>query len=154
MGIEIIKISNFERSIFLYNNQDLCNIIMPYKNYEDKLKRSREYGKEYYQRKKDDPEFKADRARRHREYVEKIREMIFDVYGDICTCCGETEKIFLTIDHINNDGAEDYKKHGNYKVYKRIIKEADHTKYQILCYNCNRGRYMNGGICPHKKGGG
>jgi hypothetical protein len=22
--------------------------------------------------------------------------------------------------------------------------------YRVLCFNCNRGRYLNGGVCPHE----
>ena len=31
---------------------------------------------------------------------------VLDHYGRACSCCGETEPAFLTIDHVNNDGAE------------------------------------------------
>ncbi len=68
-----------------------------------------------------------------------------------CNCCGERCIYFLTMDHINNDGAE----------HRRKIPAARHTVkwlkankfpegFQVLCYNCNlgKGKY---GICPHMK---
>lgn len=37
------------------------------------------------------------------------KQKTFNHYGNKCKCCGETNHIFLSIDHINNDGA-DYRK--------------------------------------------
>jgi len=80
-----------------------------------------------------------------------------------CTCCGVKGIEFLTVDHIIPK-----KKMGKYKTLKRLgFKEkmkADQIvgwllrnlnkkfvlKYfQILCWNCNRGKFLEG-ICPHK----
>ncbi len=39
------------------------------------------------------------------DYVRKIVSATFNHYGGyVCACCGITEPIFLTLDHINNDG--------------------------------------------------
>src|SRR5689334_14898203 len=49
-----------------------------------------------------------DRYERGKEYSKnyknKLRDMVFEAYGDSCVCCGETNPLFLTLDHINNDG--------------------------------------------------
>lgn len=69
-----------------------------------------------------------------------------------CACCGESHIEFLTIDHINNDGAEHKNKLGHkyrgsilQNIFSKGFKASD---YQILCLNCNTslGGY---GYCPH-----
>jgi hypothetical protein len=74
----------------------------------------------------------------------------------ICSCCGETETRFLTLDHINNDG----KKHreslnttAGHIFYRHLVKLGfpKDVPLAVLCYNCNCGRQANGGICPHKE---
>lgn len=84
-----------------------------------------------------------------RKYLKNLLDNLHQVYGDKCVCCGESERIFLTLDHIDGGGSADYKK-GRVTALRRIIKERDPTKYRILCWNCNMGRQRNGGICPHQ----
>jgi hypothetical protein len=73
-------------------------------------------------------------------------------YGGKCSCCGEKEKRFLQVDHINSDGGPERAAGiatGNlYRRLKRLGFPRD--RYQLLCANCNHGRYLNGGVCPHK----
>lgn len=40
------------------------------------------------------------------------KQAVFDHYGAVCACCGEDEPAFLSIDHIDNDGAEHRRTHG------------------------------------------
>ena len=87
----------------------------------------------------------------------KIKVLVFEHYGNECACCGEDEFIFLSIDHINNDPSAD-KTSGGHRVggdtlYRRLIRKGFPEGYQLLCYNCNFGKYYNGGICPHNLGG-
>ena len=36
------------------------------------------------------------------------KEQVYEAYGGYkCACCGETEPMFLSIDHIDNNGAEE-----------------------------------------------
>jgi hypothetical protein len=75
----------------------------------------------------------------------------FAHYGARCACCGETNRGFLTIDHINNDGARLRKIHGSgLSFYRWIIKSNYPDFFQVLCYNGNFGRQRNGGHCPHR----
>lgn len=83
---------------------------------------------------------------------------MFAAFGARCACCGETEKIFLTLDHIKNDGASHrIKLYGRrvgstYALYRAIKREGfPKDRYQILCMNCNFGKQRNGGICPHQQ---
>jgi hypothetical protein len=78
-------------------------------------------------------------------------------YGGFrCACCGETEKTFLTLDHIGNDGASWRKRilggrlRAGYATYAWIYKNGFPEGFQVLCMNCNFGKRMNGGICPHQ----
>lgn len=91
---------------------------------------------------------------RCKTYKQTIKNAAFNAYGGyICVCCGETEPLFLTIDHINNDGATMRKKHhgtSSWSLHKWLSKNNYPSGYQILCWNCNCGKYKNGGICPHE----
>jgi len=78
------------------------------------------------------------------------RKKLLEIYGDKCACCGEDNPLFLTLDHINNDGAKHKKRVGRNNIWRDVIKHPDKTKYQTLCFNCNCGRQRNDGICPHK----
>lgn len=91
----------------------------------------------------------------------KYLNLIYQHYGSVCRCCGVTEKAFLTLDHMNNDGAEqrraltgkNFGSGSNWRFYmvRKAMKTGEWpTDLQILCYNCNSGRARNGGICPHQ----
>lgn len=89
-----------------------------------------------------------------RGYDLSVKMKIIEAYGGKCVCCGENILEFLTIDHINNDGAADRKdnKHGSGgKLYRWLIKNGfPKENYQILCYNCNCAKGFFG-YCPHNK---
>jgi hypothetical protein len=80
-----------------------------------------------------------------------LKKKIINGYGDKCACCGENNLLFLTIDHINCDGAEERKSEGynQDKFYNSLIDNNFPNQYQLLCYNCNlcRGFY---GKCYHQ----
>lgn len=87
-----------------------------------------------------------------------IRDEVFSAYGGYrCACCGEEEKKFLTIDHVNNDGAKHRKElgtligRGGTAFQSWLRKNEFPPGFQVLCYNCNCGKARNGGICPHHK---
>ena len=66
------------------------------------------------------------------------RKSILDALGNRCVCCGETEEIYLEIDHVFNDGSKD-----KAPSLKKIKENKE--RYQILCCNCNRAKHKNGG---------
>src|SRR5690242_9253252 len=37
---------------------------------------------------------------------QRLKAAVIEAYGGKCECCGETEPLFLTIDHINGNGGE------------------------------------------------
>ena len=70
-----------------------------------------------------------------------------------CACCGETEIKFLSIDHMNNDGAEHKRKinkKGGSSFYCWLRKNGFPKGYQILCFNCNSAKFYFG-KCPHQE---
>lgn len=96
---------------------------------------------------KDPEKQRLIRARHYRKW----QDIVFNHYGNGCACCGEDEKTFLSIDHVNNDGADHRKEVGIGVVFYRWIAMNDFPKdLQLLCCNCNLGKHRNGGICPHK----
>lgn len=68
--------------------------------------------------------------------------------GPVCSCCGESNQLFLTIDHVHNDGKEHRRNTRDVRAAMMdAIKRPE--RYTVLCFNCNCGRARNGGICPH-----
>lgn len=124
-----------------YNDTSLCKLCV--------LKRSRKYDTEeitknyrtLLQRRKEG---------KSRQLI--LRQKLIEGYGRKCQCCGEVDYMFLTIDHINNDGTEERKSFKNdmNKFYRYLINNNfPKDNYQLLCYNCNccRGFY---GKCYHQ----
>ncbi len=69
--------------------------------------------------------------------------------GSKCVCCMESEICFLAIDHINGGGHEHRKVNKIGSLYQWLHRNKYPDGYRVLCHNCNHGRYINGGICPH-----
>lgn len=143
----------------------------PYKNKEDKLTNDRKR----YQRKKTTIKKKIReyyhknrkriRKRRHelfiknrgevneaaRRYYWKLRTEMIRAYGGECVCCGESESLFLELDHIKNDGWKRKDKSAG-TLYRQVRREGfPKDKFQLLCANCNQGKRRNQGLCPHQK---
>lgn len=97
--------------------------------------------------------FSKNNTEKHKQYTLLVKHQVIEKYGGECKCCGEKEILFLTIDHINNDGklerAENHK--SSYGLYLKLRREEIREDLQILCFNCNLGKSMNGGVCPHVK---
>lgn len=99
---------------------------------------------------------KCDRCRAGFRRVEQRKQrrkklQTLEMYGGECACCGEKNPWFLTIDHINRDGAEERRQIGKGRVpsYSTYLKEK-RDDLQVLCFNCNCAREHNQGVCPHK----
>lgn len=84
----------------------------------------------------------------------ELRTQVYERYGLKCGCCGESEPLFLTIDHVENDGKTMRKVHGvGAYFYRWLLKHRPTKGYQVLCMNCNFGKARNGGKCPHHNEG-
>ena len=138
---------------------------MPFRSVEDR----KEYMKRYMQlphakeanKKRSlnnyykDKESWKERVKRRKK---EIRQIVMKHYGGKCKCCGESKDEFLTIDHINGDGAEHKRKIGlkrcGNRFYQWIVKNNFPSDLRILCWNCNCSLGFRG-YCPHgniKKG--
>ena len=88
-------------------------------------------------------------ARRNVTKTALDKKRFLEMYGGKCACCAEANPMFLTADHINRDGALERRQPGRKRGYAHYIREL-RSDIQILCFNCNCGREINKGICPHK----
>jgi hypothetical protein len=84
----------------------------------------------------------------------EVRDEVYRAYGGYCcACCGETEPTFLSIDHVNNDGAE-HKRRENLvtgeQLYRWLRRNGFPNGFQVLCMNCQWGKRNNNGVCPHQ----
>ena len=86
-------------------------------------------------------------------YLRKLRKEVIEHYGGKCSCCGENNHAFLTIDHINGKGNIHRRKlfgkniAGN-TFYKWLRVNKFPEGFQVLCYNCNMAK-AHLGVCPH-----
>lgn len=98
------------------------------------------------------PEKYVDYNKKRKIQRREKKIFVINKYGGKCSCCGEKEIIFLSVDHKDNDGAIHRKSIGGSSyIYDWIIRNNFPSSIQVLCHNCNQGKYINGGICPHKK---
>jgi hypothetical protein len=100
-------------------------------------------------------EWRANNRERALEAQRRVnaerKKRVYEAYGGMkCACCGETTEAFLSIDHINNDGAEHRRTVNRRNFYKWLEENGFPPGYQVLCMNCNFGKARNGGVCPHK----
>jgi len=147
--------------------------------YLKNMERIRQYQSQYYLRNKErlrqyDQQYYSENKAKINQYQEQYRhhhperkirqrlmqkakrkatyEQLLQIYGNKCACCGESNRLFLTLDHINGGGYAERKALKNYpfRCVGKATREPDRSKYQILCFNCNCGKNRNNGICPHK----
>ena len=112
----------------------------------------RSISKGYRARHKDEPAYIERRDRQSKESYIRLRDKIFNAYGNKCACCGETERDFFEIDHVHGGGKQHFNSHTSpIGVYREIVRAGYPTDYRILCANCNRGRQRNGDVCPHER---
>lgn len=81
---------------------------------------------------------------------DRLYDLFFDHYGYQCTCCGESRRDFLTIEHLNGGGSAHRKRSpGGADRIIREIRDAGWPKeYTTLCMNCNFAKWRKG-VCPH-----
>jgi hypothetical protein len=97
---------------------------------------------------------KAQYAKSSKEYNLRLKALVYEAYGNACACCGETEEVFLGVDHIAGDGAEHRKTVKPGVALYRVIRNENFPKdkYQLLCRNCNWSKGPGAdGKCIHQK---
>lgn len=132
----------------------------------------KQYWKDYYQRNRDRLIQKAEQWNKenygkHREIgrrsEQKHKDMAYASYGGYkCQCCGETERSFLVLDHVNDDGAKNRRAeinskgnwtkvgpHSGAKLYRWLRNNNYPPYFQVLCSNCNLSKARYKGVCIH-----
>lgn len=66
-----------------------------------------------------------------------------------CSCCGTTVPAFLALDHVNGGGHRQRKEIGGGQWWRWLRNNGYPPGFRVLCHNCNMGRQINGGVCPH-----
>ena len=92
-------------------------------------------------------------ARQNKKKASAMRRAAVAAYGGRCACCGEDTFEFLTIDHVNNDGAAHRRQvgiKGSTATYY-WLRDNGYPKdgFQLLCMNCNCAKQWSG-ECPHQ----
>jgi len=92
----------------------------------------------------------------------RLMEECFMRFGEECLCCGESEPVFLTLDHVQNDGAAKKRElsaksssrhaHRHVSTYSIVLDLKRRgwplEEIQVLCMNCNLAKRRLG-FCPH-----
>jgi hypothetical protein len=113
------------------------------------VEHDRAYRREWQGRNKDKVADYRQRA------AEKLKAEVLGHYAEggkvECVCCGENILLLLTLDHIEEDGAEhrlEMPCRGRH-MYRWLQKEGYPPGLQIMCFNCNQGKFRRG-VCPHQ----
>lgn len=130
-------------------------LIKSKKYYEEQRKRSHDWYYANIKRRRlymDENKNKINDDQKKRRLKRRVIVLIH--YGGNppkCVCCGETLIEFLTIDHINNNGAKhrDIIGKSGHALYDWLIKNNFPEGYQVMCWNCNWAKSHGG--CPHQK---
>jgi len=80
---------------------------------------------------------KLDRDRTKKKAQAK-KEQIIAHYGGVCAWpeCGVKDLDMLSLDHVNDDGAEDRKQFGlGTRFYRYVVKQGFPDRYRVLCMN-------------------
>jgi ssDNA-binding Zn-finger/Zn-ribbon topoisomerase 1 len=94
------------------------------------------------------PTYRADHPEYFREYDQKRHKAAklaaFEKLGGaFCRGCGETELEFLTLGHLNGDGAKDRSDNGRRTIYLEIARGIRSPEdYSVQCRNCNCGENL------------
>ena len=98
-----------------------------------------------------------DQYKRTKLYSLKVRWDVVQKYGGKCVCCGESRIAFLTMDHRNNDGANERRRlygaqtGASRSWYLKLRRESVRDDLQVLCWNCNEAK-EHFDVCPHQSG--
>lgn len=93
--------------------------------------------------------YRDKRLADHRIAYQILKRLVFNAYGGChCACCGVSHMEFLSIDHVNNDGAEHRRLVHAAALYGWLKRNNFPTGYRVLCMNCNFAT-GHGGYCPH-----
>jgi hypothetical protein len=143
---------------YVKENKDMIRLRQNEWRHQNKEKIAEQNKKAKAKRQATSKEYRKTNAEKAREWRNKQRLELINAYGGKCTCCGETEPTFLTIDHKNGGGNKHRKNIGGYgsggTSFYNWLKIQGYPKedYELLCWNCNCGRSKSpDNICPHER---
>lgn len=113
---------------------------------------ARESAKLYRRKfKEENPAIAAVWAQQRRDYRAKARAECFLAYGNQCACCGERQREFLSIDHVNGGGTQARKQGfpAGARLYIKLRELGYPPDFRLLCHNCNQAMGFHG-YCPHQ----
>jgi hypothetical protein len=91
----------------------------------------------------------AAARKRNTAWRARLRDQFLEMYGGRCACCGVARRVFLALDHVQNDGWIERRRGdngapttANTTVYRRAVAEHQPDRYQILCHNCNMAKQI------------
>ena len=96
-----------------------------------------------------------------REYMARktklISTQVIGHYSDwkfACMCCGESERDFLSIDHVAGNGNKMSRELGipreGYQLYRWLFNNGLPSGFQVVCMNCNLSKGKHGS-CVHER---
>lgn len=92
----------------------------------------------------------------NRDRYTRLKLKFIAAYGGSCTCCGESDPHFLTVEHKTPEAKRRHVHPGGrplsgLNLLRRLEVEEYPEDVTCLCMNCNyaRGHY---GFCPHSNG--
>ncbi len=98
------------------------------------------------------PECNEKQSNRAHQEREQLRLQVMSHYSKgepTCAHCGINDLDTLTIDHINNDGAEHRRMIGRGNICRWLRRHNYPPDFQVLCYNCNYKRFKNQKYSPN-----
>lgn len=129
-----------------HKNQHYCKVCSK-ENYKEFRKSLPKEKIQWYRRTED---LLGQYKRRSERTFQLKLEMIL-AYGGMCSCCGETEIKFLTLEHLEGGGNQHRKEFSKASRTWADLKKRGWPKgHTILCWNCQMGK-THYGICPHQQ---
>lgn len=155
------NVSQVNRPSLIQGQTKSCGCLQPESVREKKEKSCKECGNIYVGTPRSERCYKCATERAQQkavEYRKALKQEMVAAYGNKCACCGLEDWRFLSIDHINNDGADERRAlyadghaGGGHGFYVKLRQRGfPKNGYQLLCYNCNMAKYIFG-QCPHKE---
>lgn len=136
---------NLLKVIMAFNQQEYQK-----KWYQKNKEGEKSKGKIYYEKNKESIKKRIrkytlanpEKILSYRKKARRVRmSFIFDSLGNICSICGNENKIVLQIDHINGGGTKHHREiKGSISSYYKSIADSiknKEGKYRLLCANCN-----------------
>jgi 5-methylcytosine-specific restriction endonuclease McrA len=104
------------------------------------------YHRDYYREYRKKESWKNYKKEQNEFYYNRLKHIVFDHYGLSCESCGESDFSQLSIDHINNDGAQHRKQlsmnGGGLHIYSWLIRNNFPDGFQTLCKKCNHKKWV------------